>query len=287
MERPEKQLSAKDLAAELSRKVVKKKSAKKALKEQPKDKKLWYVYPALVFAALIMIAAYYFFSGAGSKPVEQSEKPKEISPYKLEQRDASGKLPGQIDPPTNVAATANHPFIKGVEFIPAQPARTDSIRVGVVSSYSGTGKITYEYQWRINGKSVADVKGDILPSGRFKKGDLIEVSVLPSADGVAGNQYNSRGVLISSAPPTLELKETISKPDNTTEFQLVSIDPDNDSLKFSLEDPLEGMTIDKETGKVLWKPAIRKEGKFRFRASVADSDGNKVSKTFEFEVRKK
>jgi hypothetical protein len=44
------------------------------------------------------------------------------------------------------------------------------------------------------------------------------------------------------------------------------------------------MTINKETGKIIWKPKKREKGTYKFGASATDIDGVRTSKTFEFKI---
>jgi hypothetical protein len=160
----------------------------------------------------------------------------------------------------------------------------DSIKAEVSTDYN-QGKVTYEYLWEVNNKPIKDIKGDTLPAGLFKKGDAIRVIVTPFTDGIKGYPYESNFIVIHSAPPSIELKEIVQKSDNIIEIQLISIDPDNDKVTFSLVEPtLKGMTINKETGEIVWKLQKREKGIYKFRASATDIDGAKIAKTFEIKI---
>lgn len=203
-----------------------------------------------------------------------------LSTFELEKKDAKEKPSEQ-----KVAEDIERPVIKAIKFIPEQPTILDNIKAEVSVAYSELDKVAYEYLWDINGKVVEDVKGDILPAGFFKKLDKIAVTVTPYVDRVKGYSYKSMFIVVHSAPPSLELKETVQKISDTVEFQLINRDPDGDKVTFSLEKPYpEGMTINKETGRIIWKPQKKEKGIYKFRASATDTDGTKITKTFEFKI---
>lgn len=178
-------------------------------------------------------------------------------------------------------------FIKKVILNPPQPLISDTIKAEVSSDYQGTGQVKYEYKWHINNKPVKGIKEDTLLPGEFKKKDRISVVVTPFVDGAEKDPYKSMFVVIHSSPPSLALalKETIHKLNGSITMQLVGSDPDGDKVTFSLEEPfLEGMTVDRETGEIVWNPQKKEKGDYKFRASATDSDGVKTVKTFEFRI---
>ena len=60
--------------------------------------------------------------------------------------------------------------------------------------------------------------------------------------------------------------------DATYTYQVKATDPDGDALAYSLESPLDGMTIDPSTGLLKW--AVPKEFKGKKDVSIVVSDGN-------------
>jgi hypothetical protein len=75
------------------------------------------------------------------------------------------------------------------------------------------------------------------------------------------------------------------RPGQPAEIQLTGAAPDGEKVIFSLISPyVEGMTIDANTGKILWRPQRILKGKLPFGATVADTDGNKTTKVFEMDL---
>jgi hypothetical protein len=241
----------------------------------------------LLFAVLIFIAVIAGLIFFKKESVRQHQVTNQVAGREIAKEDV---VPGEDE--TKQTIRTEQPldefFIKKVIFSPPQPLITDSIKAEVSGDYQGTGQVTYEYAWHINGKPVKGIKDNTLPPGEFKKGDYISVVVTPFVDGAEKAPYRSMPVIIHSSPPSLELKEISQKLNQAIELQLISSDPDGDKVTFSLETPfLEGMTIEKETGKIIYNPKKKEKGTYRFRASATDSDGIKTSKTFEFKIETK
>jgi hypothetical protein len=243
-------------------------------KDSPKIK---YIYAA-VSITILLLFSIYLFSVLSEEEVRQQPTAFQLL------RESAGKEP-VVQKDSRMTEEAELPTIQSIKFIPEQPTILDDIKAGIKTVYNGEAVITYEYLWEINGDIITDVKEDVLPKGIFKKGDKITVTVTPYANGLKGEPYRSMFIVIHSAPPTLELKEMVQRLDNIIEFQLFSKDPDGDKVTFSLEEPfIEGMTIDKETGKIVWRPEKKEMGTYSFRASATDTDGTKTTKKFEFKI---
>lgn len=178
-------------------------------------------------------------------------------------------------------------MVKSIQLQPKHPTIADTIKAVSLSNYEDQ-KVSFEYKWYINNKFVEGIKDDTLPKGMFKKNDLISVSVTPIMDGKKGYAFISLPIIIQNSIPSLDMKEI---PQNTKladviELQLIGTDPDGDKLTYALEQPtLGGMTINSETGKILWKPQKKEKGLYRFKASASDPDGGKIVRTFELEIK--
>lgn len=177
--------------------------------------------------------------------------------------------------------------VQSIKLLPPKPGITDNIKAQAEANYDNQ-KVSYEYKWYINDKAVEDIKEDTLPNGRFRKNDQISVVVTPFIDGKQGYSFRSAPVLIQNSPPVFEMKEMpqMAKLTDTMELQLIGSDPDGDRLTYALDPPvLEGMTINSETGRIIWKPQKKEKGVYKFTASVSDSDGGKFVRTFEIEIK--
>lgn len=247
----------------------------------------------LAFILVLVVLLYFIFAYAPKKTdiaIKQKTEPMFAELIKKDSKDAVEKPTEQAieKPSEQTKVNKSEPLmIKSIQFIPKEPTILDSIKAEATTNYGDLIGISFEYRWMINQKPIDDVKGDTLPKGKFKKHDYISVIISPIMDGKKGYPFISGTVVIQNSVPTLDMKVVLQKQkiDAPIELQLTGSDPDGDKITFSLEEPLlEGMTIDKETGKIIWKRQKQQKGTYQFSASASDSDGAKITKTFELKI---
>ena len=178
-------------------------------------------------------------------------------------------------------------IIAAIRVTPTQPVAADPI-TAVVSLASGDAAgITFTYQWTRNDQVIPDATANVLKDTPLKRGDRISVVATAFRNGIAGPPAKSQTVVIYSLPPTLEMK--ILTPQTRLglpiEIQLTGAAPDGDKVLYSLISPfVESMTIDGNTGKIIWTPQQVLPGKLKFGAAATDTDGNKTMKVFELDM---
>ena len=195
-------------------------------------------------------------------------------------------LGNKANAPENQRPNAINSIIEGLTVTPKRPTVLDELKVVVKARNPNKGNLSYQYQWQINEKAVEVANGNVLPAGFARKNDSIAITVIPFVDGVKYKEFHyTVHAAIYNAEPTLFLKEETRREGDVIEFQLKAEDPDGDKIHYALEEPLlEGMTIDKDTGKINWKLGKKQKGTYRFAASATDTDGSKTTKTFEFSL---
>ncbi|MGO9951197.1 MAG: Ig domain-containing protein [Dissulfurispiraceae bacterium] len=196
----------------------------------------------------------------------------------------------EVKPVTSQALTAadsSRPIpIKSVALTPEHPTTRDDIKAVLSFDSEPFMPQQYEYRWYVNNVRVPDVDEDTLSPACFKNKDSIFVDVTPLVDGKRGKICRSTSRIIDNLYPSLTMKQGINKvADKVIEIQLIGSDPAGSKITYALEAPfLEGMTIDKNTGKIIWEPANFVPGQYNFGASAANSDGSKVTGTFQFSI---
>ncbi|MFA5834927.1 MAG: DUF4350 domain-containing protein [Bacteroidota bacterium] len=90
---------------------------------------------------------------------------------------------------------------------------------------------------------------------------------------------------ITIAPPLNQfpllakaLNDTTISEDQQLTFDYDAVDGDNDQLKFALQNPSIGMTLDTVSGVFNWKPGFSQSGVHSFIVSVSDGKGGSASK---------
>lgn len=177
--------------------------------------------------------------------------------------------------------------ITAVRVTPTQPVMTDPITAIVSLAGGEAAGITFAYQWKRNEQFIPEATTNILKDIPLKRGDRISVVATAYRDGVAGPPAESQTVVVYGLPPTLEMK--ILTPQvllgQPFEIQLTGTSPEGDKVVYALISPfVEGMSIDANTGKIIWTPARVLKGKLKFGAAATDTDGNRTMKVFELDM---
>jgi hypothetical protein len=177
--------------------------------------------------------------------------------------------------------------IATVRITPSQPVATEPITAVVTLAGGDAGEAIFTYQWKRNDQFIPEATTNVLKDTSLRRGDRVSVVATAYRNGVAGPPAESQTVVVSSLPPALEMK--ILTPQvrlgQPFEIQLSGAAPDGAKVAYSLIAPfLEGMTIDGNTGKIIWTPTRAFTGKLLFGAAATDPDGNKSARVFELDM---
>lgn len=157
----------------------------------------------------------------------------------------------------------------------------DALRVAVEGSDVDGDKVTFLYEWTINGGS-AGTEGKI--GGPVKRGDSVVVKVTP----YDGESYGSAIVLnreIQNLPPIIQEHKEFQFDGSVYTYQVRATDPDGDTLAYSLEAPPNGMTIGPATGLLTWVVPSEFKGKQGARISVSDGHGGSAQYNIEASIQ--
>jgi hypothetical protein len=257
------------------------------IKRAKADKKTL-IKVVVVFSLLLLVIAVWF----GNRPQKVIDKtPISKGVTEAEQTSAQTEAKAVADTKSEGEGITKEsgksaqigPIISAVRVIPSQPLSTDQIKVEVVLAGSDIEGASFSYRWKINDQFISAEGTDTLADATLKRGDRISVVVTAMKDGITGPQIESPMVVIHSLPPSLDMKIMTDsfRPGDTVEIQLLGSAPDNDKMVYSLEPPfLEDMALDKNIGRITWKPKRLLPGKLQFGASCSDTDGNKTVKVF-------
>jgi hypothetical protein len=178
------------------------------------------------------------------------------------------------------------PMIQSVRITPTQPLPSDRITAKAALADDDVEGVSFLYRWKVNERFVPGA-GDTLDDVVLKRHDRISVVVSALRDGKEGPRTESQTVVVYGLPPSLEMKilTTRFRPGETAEIQLTGAAPDGDKLVYSIVSPfVDGMKIDENSGKILWKPERLLPGKLQFGAAAADTDGNRTTRVFEIDL---
>lgn len=183
---------------------------------------------------------------------------------------SDGKVDGTPFLSAPVKILNSPPVIQEVWIEPKVAYVTDRLKANIKSSDSDGDFIYYTYQWGKSGGVLNEERGEFLDPGRFRKGDLIAVTVTPDDRETLGSPKKSETLIISNSPPIILSSPPTSVEKATYIYQVKANDPDNDPITYALKSGPKGMEMDKNTGLIKWE--IRKEDKGNHSVEIEVTD---------------
>jgi len=165
------------------------------------------------------------------------------------------------------------PEISRVKILPEIFKPGDTVRVEVSANDIDGDEVTIAYEWTKNGEPAG--KGKQLEAS-IKRGDKIAVTITPF-DGEVNGAAVVLNREIKNMPPTIIGDNTFHFDGKLFSYQIKAIDPDGDSLIYTLKQAPEGMVVDK-TGSITWKASDK--SRHAVTVQVTDAEGGEASYTF-------
>ncbi|AJE02897.1 hypothetical protein GPICK_05510 [Geobacter pickeringii] len=143
------------------------------------------------------------------------------------------------------------PRVESVVFSPPYICRGTDITAKPAAFDVDGDEIRFSYRWRINGREVSD-NSETLRGDRFKAGDKVGLTVVPTDGRDEGKPYITQQVTIPDGLPVFVSTPPPDFRGHTYVYSARAVDPDGGALKYSLVAAPPGMTINESTGEVLW-----------------------------------
>lgn len=175
------------------------------------------------------------------------------------------------------------PEISQAKILPEVSKSGNILRVDVIGSDIDGDNVTFTYEWTKNGEPVGNNERLDVP---LKRGDKISVKITP----FDGEAYGRPVVLereISKVPPKIieDKKFNYTFDGKVYTYQVKAIDPDGDTLTYSLKSAPQDMIINPKTGLIQWNVPADFKGKAPFIVSVSDGHGGETSQSLTVEIR--
>lgn len=132
--------------------------------------------------------------------------------------------------------TNSPPVITSVSILLEKPSKESDLSLSIQSQDEDGDPITYQYQWVKNDAELPGEKKEILKSGNFKKGDLIQVRVTPSDGKVDGKPVLSSTVKILNSPPVMQeigIDPKVAYANDPLKVHLKGFDADGDFIYYT------------------------------------------------------
>ncbi|MCE5194876.1 MAG: putative Ig domain-containing protein [Nitrospiraceae bacterium] len=173
------------------------------------------------------------------------------------------------------------PIITGVDIRPDIVNGTPTLAVQASFSDADEDAVSLKYKWTVNGEYAGE---DKKVNAVLKRGDKISVQITP----FDGESYGKTVVIdreIYNMPPMIAENKEYEYNGRIFKHQVKASDPDNDKLTYEIKDSPEGMTINPDTGLILWTVPSGFSGDVSTTVIVKDGNGGVVSNNLFFRIK--
>jgi len=171
------------------------------------------------------------------------------------------------------------PEMAEVTLQPTENVRPGDKLTALVSAEDADDEnLRYSFVWLVNGDETRD-KGRLFSTVDLKRGDEVSVRVTAGDADDVSRPMTSAAVQIANSPPEIGALPRAEQDGETFRYQFEARDPDGDrSLRWSLNQAPDGMSIDPVGGMALWKPTESQAGTQTIEVQVTDrhGDGSKL-----------
>jgi hypothetical protein len=140
------------------------------------------------------------------------------------------------------------PELTDVTLRPVASGQGETLAVDVSASDPDDDEISIQYRWTVN--DIPSGNGQVLERP-LKRNDAVSVEVIAN-DGRASGDPVVVSRTIANHPPRFVTHQNFDFSGSTYVYQAQATDADGDAVTFSLADQVEGMSIDRGTGRVVW-----------------------------------
>ncbi len=186
--------------------------------------------------------------------------------------------------PSGGSGPADSLKIEEVSLEPAAPVTGESLRAVVKTKGDQARDTDFSYSWKINGQPVLQPNSNVLDRPVFR-GDYVEVTVTP-IEGGASAKSATCFVVIANAAPALRVQNQSLGADGRYEAHILALDPENDSITFSLRKGPPGMSIDPSMGILQWSPGPDVHGTHEVEVSAVDAQGAEAILSYQIQIRR-
>ncbi len=170
------------------------------------------------------------------------------------------------------------PKIQSAKLFPLNPRRRNDLYVET-KTFDGDGDVvTIDYEWFINGDPVSasmlDTPGT-LSGALIKRGDKVSVKITPS-DGENNGRTITLNTLVANSSPVVSKEIETMFDGSIYSTKISAIDPDGDTIAYTLKQGPGGMAINPASGVITWNVRPEDTGRQDVIVSVSDNNGGEV-----------
>ncbi len=197
---------------------------------------------------------------------------------------ADGAQTGKPYRTTAVMVGNTPPHISSVTVTPQPIAIGDNIEAQVDASDPDHDRVDLSYRWFKNEVLIKEGDEPFLITTGFTPQDQIVVEVTARDPSAIGNSVRSASLMVGNRPPTIVSMPPASDTKHPYEYTVKAVDLDGDRMAFQLEAAPPGMTIDQQSGRIIWSIQANQSGTFHVKVIAQDGRGGAAYQEFDLSL---
>jgi hypothetical protein len=173
------------------------------------------------------------------------------------------------------------PRISSVTLSPQTIAIGEQVEAQVEASDPDHDRVDLFYRWFKNDVVLKEGEESFLMMAGFIPQDRIAVEVTARDPSSTGSSVRSAASTVGNRPPKIVSTPPGSDTKNPYEYMVKAVDPDGDRMVFQLETAPPGMTIDQQSGHIVWPLPADRSGTFHVKVIAQDGRGGAVYQEFD------
>ncbi len=154
----------------------------------------------------------------------------------------------------------------------------------VEASDADQDDIQFQFRWLRNDKVVSEGSENTVVLSELAQSDIVTVEATPYDSDGAGKPLRAAPLVVGNNPPRILSVPMMMSSAEIYEYAVRAEDPDGDPVSFELEGAPSGMTIDRATGQVVWRPGVGISVTHHVKIIAADGKGARVWQEFDVSV---
>lgn len=144
--------------------------------------------------------------------------------------------------------------------------------------------IHFEFRWLRNDKVVSEGPDNVFDITDVAQNDLVTVEATPHDRDGGGMPVRARPLVSGNNPPKILSTPLMMANAESYEYAVDAKDPEGDAVVFELETAPSGMSIDRSTGRLTWKPSPAIQGTHHVKVVALDGKGGRTWQEFDLSV---
>ncbi|MBH0179501.1 MAG: hypothetical protein HP491_16985 [Nitrospira sp.] len=197
---------------------------------------------------------------------------------------ADGAQTGKAYRTAAVVVGNTPPHISGVTVTPQPIVIGENVEAQVEASDPDHDRIDVSYRWFKNGIVIKESDEPFLVTTGFIPQDHIVVEVTARDSSSTGNSVRSVSLTVGNSPPKIVSMPPASDGKSPYEYAVKAVDLDGDHMAYQLEAAPPGMTINQQSGRILWSLPPDQFGTFHVKVIAQDGRGGVAYQEFDLSL---